>query len=84
VKFTHLPPASISEVTIRIFDLGGAMVRVLHKDDETQYLQWNLRNQSGYPVASGIYLDHIDLPDIGKSKVLKLAIVQEEQVLTRY
>ncbi|UCD37502.1 MAG: T9SS type A sorting domain-containing protein, partial [Fidelibacterota bacterium] len=84
VKFTHLPPASISEVTVRIFDLGGAMVRVLHKDDETQYLQWNLRNQSGYPVASGIYIIHIDLPGLGKSKVLKLAIVQEEQILTRY
>jgi hypothetical protein len=80
VKFTHLPDVA----NIRIFNLGGTMVKVIRKDDATQYAQWNLKNQSGYPVASGIYIVHIEMPDLDMSKILKLAIVQEEQILTRY
>jgi hypothetical protein len=35
-------------------------------------------------VASGIYIAHIDLPDLGLTKILKLAIVQEDQFLKIY
>ena len=79
VKFNHMP----EKATIRIFNLGGTMVRVLEKNDPSQYLEWNLKNQAGFPVASGIYIAYIELPGIG-NKILKLAIVQEEQILQRY
>lgn len=79
VTFSHLP----KKATIRIFNLGGQMVRLLNKDDDTQFIQWNMENQNRFPVASGIYIIHIDMEDFG-SKILKLALVQEEQVLRNY
>jgi hypothetical protein len=76
----HLP----KKATIRIFNLGGNLVRTIEKDDVTQYAEWDLENQYGFPVASGVYVIHIDLPDAGKEKVLKFALVQEEQILLSY
>jgi len=51
--------AATDHVTIRIFDIRGALVRVLV--DETQpagwhSVEWNGRDHSGQPVASGVYL----------------------------
>jgi hypothetical protein len=80
VTFNHLPQVA----EIRIFNLGGTMVAQIDKDDDTQYVQWDLKNQFGYPVASGVYVIHITLPDLDKEKILKFALVQEEQILLSY
>ncbi|MFC1550107.1 hypothetical protein ACFL46_02305 [Candidatus Neomarinimicrobiota bacterium] len=80
VTFNHLPQVA----EIRIFNLGGNMVAQIEKDDETQYATWDLKNQFGYPVASGVYVMHITLPDLDKEKILKFALVQEEQILISY
>ena len=77
VTFTHLP----QKATIRIFSLSGVQVRKLEKDDPSQFLQWDLRNEASLPVASGIYIAHVDLPDLGKTKVLKLFIIQAAEIL---
>ncbi len=52
VMFYHLPRKAV----IRIFNLAGQHVVTLKKEDESQFLRWNLTNQAGKPVASGIYL----------------------------
>jgi hypothetical protein len=81
VTFNHLP----TRATIRIFNLAGVQVRVLQKDDQSQFIRWNLRNDNNLPVASGIYIVYIDMPDpLGVQKILKLAVIQEEQVLRTY
>ena len=83
VTFSHLPDQAI----IRIFNLAGILVRTLRKDDPAntnQFLRWNLRNENGLPVASGIYIAYIDMPDIGTTKTLKIAIIQEQQFLRNY
>lgn len=81
VRFSHLP----ANATIRIFTLAGVLVRTLPTTDGTStYADWNLRNESSLPVASGIYIAFIDMPGIGKTKTLKIAIVQEEQILPTY
>lgn len=81
VEFNHLP----TNATIRIFNLAGVLVRTLTKSDATtQFTKWDLRNEKSLPVASGIYIIHIDMPEIGKSKILKLALVQEVQILPTY
>jgi CTP:molybdopterin cytidylyltransferase MocA len=36
------------------------------------------------PVASGIFVAHIDMPDVGKSKILKLAVIAEQQFLENF
>lgn len=84
MRFNHLP--TDREVTIRIFNLGGIMVRTIVKPatDGTQYAEWNLLNQAGYPVASGIYIAYIEVDGVDKTKILKLAIVQEVQILDVY
>ena len=78
VSFNHLP----EKATIRIFNLGGTMVKQIDKDDLGQFANWDLSNQYGYPVASGLYIVHVDTP-YGE-KILKLALVQETQVLKYY
>jgi len=80
VTFSHLP----NRATIRIFDVAGQMVRTLEKDDSDQFFQWDLSNDNGLPVASGLYVAHIDMPQAKAKKVLKLAIVQEQQFLESY
>jgi hypothetical protein len=60
------------------------LVRTIEKDDETQFATWDLQNESGLPAASGIYLVHVDMPQLGKTKILKFALVQEQQFLQYY
>jgi hypothetical protein len=69
---------------IRIFNLAGVLVRTMDKDDPEQFAYWDLANEDGLPVASGLYIAYIELPDLGTTKILKLAIVQEQQVLDRF
>ena len=76
VSFNNLP----EKATIRVFSLGGTMISEIKTT--TNIAQWDLANQYGYPVASGIYIIHIET-DYGE-KVLKLAVVQETQVLKYY
>jgi hypothetical protein len=77
VTFSHLPRKAI----IRIFNVGGVMVRRIDRDNQSQFEQWDLKNDAGLPVGSGMYFAYIEMPDLGVTKVLKLAIVQETQIL---
>ncbi|RLD09581.1 hypothetical protein DRI50_12025, partial [candidate division KSB1 bacterium] len=74
VTFNHLPQQAI----IRIFDLGGRQIRKLTKDDPSQFLEWDLCNAKGKPIASGLYVIYIDMPELKMKKVLKLMVVMEE------
>ena len=77
VTFNHLP----SEATIRIFNLAGTMVKTIqHTAQDGTFQQWDLTNNSGLPVSSGLYIAYIDMPALGKTKILKFAIIQEEQI----
>lgn len=82
VTFTNLPPVA----RIRIFTLTGEMVRDIQHNDATSSTvsleQWDLRNANGLPVASGIYIVHIEVPDAG-NRILKFAIIQPEERPTR-
>jgi hypothetical protein len=80
VTFSHLP----RKATIRVFNLAGILVRTLEKDTPSQFQRWDLANESGLPVGSGLYIVHVDMPDIGSTKILKVAVVQEQQILDRF
>ncbi|MGH7452923.1 MAG: T9SS type A sorting domain-containing protein, partial [bacterium] len=77
VTFTHLP---VDQTTIQIFSLSGDLVRRIVHDNGTQFEQWDLRNSSDVPVASGIYIARIDMGGLGV-KLLKLAILQAQERL---
>jgi hypothetical protein len=66
VKITNLP----QKATISIFTLNGTLIRRFKKDDPLTSLDWDLKNQTGIPIASGLYILHIDVPGVGE-KVLK-------------
>jgi hypothetical protein len=80
VTFSHLPAKAV----VRIFNLAGIMVRRIDKDDPSQFLRWDLANDSGLPVGSGLYVAYVEMPDIGATKIVKIAVVQEQQVLDRF
>ncbi len=79
VTINHLPQVA----TIRIYNLAGVLVKTIYKNDNTQFATWNLRNESDLPVASGIYIIYVDMGKLG-SKILKFAMVQQQQVLPNY
>ena len=78
VSMNNLP----QEAEVKIYSLGGTLVRKIEKDDEGQFAEWDLKNQYGYPVASGLYIMRITSGD--EEKIVKLALVQETQVLKYY
>ncbi|MBI3194585.1 MAG: hypothetical protein HYZ34_09000, partial [Ignavibacteriae bacterium] len=88
VKFNHLP----AYAKIRIFNLAGHLVRTLEKiyasTEPTQFLTWDLQNENGLPVASGIYLAYLELKDANGNdlgtKTLKIMIIQEQQYLDNF
>ncbi len=80
VTFSHLP----ARATIRIFNLAGIMVKVIDKDNSSTFQRWDLTNESGLPAGSGLYIAHIDMPDLGVTKIIKLAVIQEAQILDRF
>jgi hypothetical protein len=81
VTFTHLP----EKATIKIFNLAGVLVTTLdHDNASSQFEKWDLTNASNIPVASGMYIAHIDMPDEGIQKILKVMIVQKKQILEYY
>jgi len=81
IHFTHLPESG--DYTIRIFDLSGRIVRLIDGSDEgSQYAVWDVKNNYGIPVASGMYLAHVTTAS--GEKVLKLGVIQPEQRIDRY
>jgi hypothetical protein len=81
VTFNHLP----QRATIRIFNLAGEMIRVIQKDDPSQFATWDLNNQNGLRVGAGVFLAHIGMEDASGASLgettLKLLIVPEKQFL---
>ena len=74
VKITNLP----KECTVKIFTLDGSLVKTIKKDNDSQTsISWNVKNEQGIAVASGLYIFHIDAPGIGE-KIIKWFGVQRE------
>ena len=66
VKVTNLPQTC----TISIYSLNGNLIRRITKDSDQTFVEWDIKNQYGIPVASGVYIFHIDAPNIGE-KIVK-------------
>lgn len=82
VTFTNLP----EQITIKIYSLSGSLLRTLTTDDKTSpqspFLNWDLLNESGLRVASGMYLAIVSSPIYG-DKTLKLAIIMPQKQIQR-
>ena len=76
VKIINLPRTC----TVSIYSLNGNLIRRFNKDADQTYLDWDLKNQYGIPIASGAYIIHVNAPGIGE-KVVKFFGVQRPQDL---
>ncbi|MEE9572582.1 MAG: T9SS type A sorting domain-containing protein, partial [Candidatus Neomarinimicrobiota bacterium] len=72
IHFTHLPEEG--KCILRIFDLAGTLVRKLEHNNGTQFEIWDVRDYHTNPVASGMYIVHIETEQ--GEKILKLAVIQ--------
>lgn len=83
VTFSNLP----EEITIKIFSLSGNLLRTLTTADKpsttSPFLKWNLQNESGLRVASGMYLAIVSSPKYGE-KILKFAIIMPQKQIQKY
>lgn len=66
VKITNLP----QNCRIKIFNMSGTLIREYNKTDPQNFLDWDMKNQAGIPISSGVYLIHVDVPGVGE-KILK-------------
>ena len=55
---------------MNIYTVNGKLVRSFKKDSPQTYLDWDLNNHANVPIASGIYLIHVEVPEVGE-RVLK-------------
>jgi hypothetical protein len=78
IKITNLPP----KCTISIFTVSGTLVRRFKRDvasdnsegevfstattNEETSVDWDLKNYKDIPIASGMYLIHVEAPGLGE------------------
>ncbi|MBU1099829.1 MAG: T9SS type A sorting domain-containing protein [Bacteroidetes bacterium] len=74
VTFSHLP----EQATIKIFNLAGQLVKTIYKTELGQFQRWDLMNEFNILVPGGIYIAYIEMPTLGETKILKLAIIPEK------
>ena len=80
VTFTHLP----QRANITIFNLSGQIVRKMEKDGSSQIMTWNLMTDHNVRIPSGIFVARIEMPDLCKVKILKFAVIIDQQYRVRY
>jgi hypothetical protein len=76
-RIVNLPESA----TIRIFTLSGTLVRTLEKTNPAMTtIDWDLRSEANLPIASGIYLIHVEARNADGTvlgeRVLKFGVVQ--------
>lgn len=87
LKFTNIPASR--KVTMRIFNLGGDLVRTIVREATTAdemsvaTLTWDLNTERNLPVASGVYIWRLDVEGVG-SKTDRVAIFVEEERLDNF
>ncbi len=73
VRFTNLP----AEAQITIYTTSGILVRRLSKSDEaTPFIEWDLRNANRIPIATGVYIIHVNCPGIGEKSLKWMAVMR--------
>ena len=73
VTFNNLPE---DDCVIRIFSLGGSLVTTIDHNNGTPFERWYLLNENEIPVASGMYIVHVETKY--GDRILKLGIINRE------
>lgn len=80
IKITNLPGIC----TVTIYSLDGKFIRQYQRAETyapyrqiSDALEWDLRNNKGIPVASGVYLIHVNAPDMGERTIKWFGIARQ-------
>lgn len=65
VKITNLP----ERCDLTIVNIRGKLIRKIKKDNPLTYADWDLNNSFGIPIASGVYLIHVKIPNGGETVI---------------
>jgi len=76
VKFTNLPP----ECSIRVYSIGGNLIKTFRKNDPLTFLDWDMSNDAELRVASGMYLIHVNVPNVGERVLKWFAVTRKPQI----
>ena len=72
IKITNLP----EECTISIYNVNGTLMRRFNKADPTTSLDWDLKNHAAIPVAGGVYLIHVEVPNVGERTLKWFGVIK--------
>jgi hypothetical protein len=76
VRLINLP----KKCEISIYTLNGSLVRRLKKDEtdanHQTYLDWDMKNHAGIPVASGLYIIYINAFELGNKTIKWFGIMR--------
>ena len=74
VRFTNLPDVAI----IRVFTLNGTLIKTIRKQRPgIATISWDLTTDHDMPIASGLYLIHVEVPGVGET-TFKFAVVKKQ------
>jgi hypothetical protein len=79
VRFTNMP----NQATIRVFSLNGTLITTLEKNSSAKSFGWDMTTEEGLPIASGMYIIHVDVPGIGE-KVIKFGVIKKRVQLNTF
>ena len=65
VKITNLPDIC----TVKIYNVSGKLIRTFKKDNPITSIDWDMKNNKGIPIASGVYLIHVEVEGVGETIV---------------
>ncbi len=71
IQFRNLP----QECTVRIYTITGELVRTLHKNDLTNYINWDVLSSESARIGYGVYIYHIETPT-GATKIGRLGVIK--------
>ena len=72
VRFSNMP----EQATIRVYTLSGSLVTTIEKNSPDRFISWDLTTSNNLPIASGMYLIHVDVPGVGE-KIIKFGVVRK-------
>ena len=80
VKITNLP----AKCTVTIYSLDGKFIRQYNRDESyrtynqvSPAIEWDLKNNKGIPVASGVYMVHVAAPGLGERTLKWMGIARQ-------
>jgi hypothetical protein len=73
IKITNLP----ERCNIKIYSMNGKLIKEFKKDSPQTFQDWLLINHAAIPIASGVYLVRVEIPDVG-ARTLKAFIAMRQ------